>query len=152
MILPLLLAAAAAAQPAPAGAPPAAPASAADQMAQFTQSLKQRGFSDAGIRTIVGGAPQGAAQGQALQAQGEATLAELRTAAAANPIDVGRVTALLRRLDDIGAQLARIATDATVRNLQALAEPDRRVLLETMGLRGNPQAPAGAPPSPGPGR
>jgi hypothetical protein len=151
MILPLLLAAAAAAQPAP-GAPPAAAPSAADQMAQFTQSLKQRGFSDAAVRTIVAGAPQGAVQGQALQSQGEATLTELRTVAAVNPVDVTRITALLRRLDDISAQLARISTDATVRNLQALAEPDRRLLLETMGLRGNPQAPAGAPPPQGPGR
>jgi hypothetical protein len=152
MILPFLLAAAAAAQPAPAPAPPAAPPSAADQMAQFTQSLKQRGFSDAAVRTILAGAPQGAAQGQALQAQGEATLRELRTVAAANPVDVTRITALLRRLDDISAQLARISTDATIRNLQALAEPDRRLLIETMGLRGNPQAPAGAPPPAGPGR
>jgi hypothetical protein len=150
MISLLLAAAVAAAQPAPAGAPAAQP-SAADQIAQLSQSLKQRGFSDAAIRTIVGGAPQGAAQGQAIQSQGEATLTELRTVAAVNPVDVTRITALLRRLDDISAQLARLSTDATVRNLQTLAEPDRRLLLETMGLRGNPQAPAGVPPQ-GPGR
>src|SRR5438874_13704825 len=104
MISLLLAAAVAAAQPAPAGAPVPQP-SAADQIAQLTQSLKQRGFSDAAIRTIVGGAPQGAAQGQAIQSQGEATLTELRTAAAVNPVDVTRITALLRRLDDISAQL-----------------------------------------------
>jgi hypothetical protein len=144
MISLLLAAAVAAAQPAPAAPPP----SAAEQLAQFEQSLRQRGFSEAGVKTIVAAAPQGAAQGQALQAQGEAAMTELHTVASANPVDVPRVTALLRRLDDISAQLARLATDATVHNLQALSEPDRRLLLETMGVRGNPQA----PPAPAPGR
>jgi hypothetical protein len=150
MISLLLAAAAAAAQPAPAPAgTPGPPPSPAEQVAQFEQSLRQRGFSEAGVKTIVGAAPQGAAQGQALQAQGEAAMNELHTIASANPVDVPRVTALLRRLDDISAQLARLATDATVRNLQALSEPDRRLLLETMGLRGNPQAP---PAQAGPAR
>jgi hypothetical protein len=144
-----LLLAAAALQAAPAAAPPGPPPTPAQQLAQLEQSLRQRGFSDAGVKLIVGAAPQGAAQGQALQTQGEATVNELRAAAAANPVDVARVTALLRRLDDISGQLARLATDATVRNLQGLSEPDRRLLLETMGLRGNPQAP---PAPPGPGR
>jgi DNA-binding transcriptional MerR regulator len=149
MISLLLAAAAAAMQPGPGAAPPGPPPTPAQQIAQLEQSLRQRGFSEAGIRTIISAAPQGAAQGQALQAQGEAALNELRTAAAGDPVDQARVTALLRRLDDISAQLARLATDATVRNLQALSEPDRRLLLETMGLRGNPQA---APAAPGPGR
>jgi membrane-bound lytic murein transglycosylase B len=152
MILSLLLAAAAAAQPAPAATAPAAPPTQAEQMAQFEQSLRQRGFSDAGVRAILAGAPQGAAQGHTLQTQGEAAVAELRAAAAANPVDVARVSADLRRLDDISAQLARVGTDATIRNLQVLSEPDRRLLLETMGLRGNPQAAPGAPPAPAPGR
>jgi hypothetical protein len=143
-----LLLAAALLQAAPAAPPAGPPPTQAQQIAQLEQTLRQRGFSDAGIRLIIGGAPQGAAQGQALQAQGEAAMNELRTAAAATPVDVARVTALLRRLDDISAQLARLATDATVHNLQALSEPDRRLLLETMGVRGNPQA----PPAPAPGR
>jgi DNA-binding transcriptional MerR regulator len=144
MIALFIAAAAAAGQPG-AAPPPAAPPSQADQIAAFQQSLKQRGFSDAGIRTIVAAAPQGAAQAQTLQGQAEAAVAELRTAAAASPIDVARVSALLRRLDDISAQLSRLGTDATVRNLTNLSEPDRRLLLETMGLRGNPQAPSAAP-------
>jgi hypothetical protein len=145
----LIAAAVAAAQPAPA-APPAAgaPPTEAQQIAQFEQSLRQRGFSEAGIRTIVSAAPQGASQAQALQGQGEAAVNELRAAAAANPVDVARIATLLRRLDDISAQVARIGTDAAIRNLQSLSEPDRRLLLETMGLRGNPQAPA----APAPGR
>lgn len=142
------LVAAALLQAAPAAPPPGPPLTQAQQIAQLEQTLRQRGFSEAGIKLIVGGAPQGAAQGQALQTQGEATVNELRTAAAATPVDVVRLSALLRRLDDIGAQLARISTDATIRNLQGLSEADRRLLLETMGLRGTPQA----PPPPGPGR
>jgi hypothetical protein len=143
-----LLLAAALVQVAPAAAPAGPPPTQAQQIAQLEQTLRQRGFSDAGIRLIVGGAPQGAAQGQALQTQGEATVSQLRTAAAATPVDVARLSALLRRLDDIGAQLARLSTDATIRNLQGLSEADRRLLLETMGLRGTPQA----PPAAGPGR
>jgi hypothetical protein len=154
MIALILAAAAAAAQP---GAqPPAAPQQTqAQQIAAFEQSLRQRGFSEAGIRSIVAAAPQGAAQAQTLQSQAEAGVAELRAAAVTNPIDVARVSAALRALDDISARLSRMGTDATIRNLQTLSEPDRRLLLETMGLRGNPQAPAGqpvAPPPPGPGR
>jgi hypothetical protein len=148
-MISLLLAAAL--QAAPAAGPPAGPPpTQAQQLAQFEQQLRQRGFSEAGVKLIVAGAPQGAAQGQALQSQGEATMNEMRAAAAANPVDVARITSLLRRLDDIGAQIARLSTDATVRNLQGLPEADRRLLLETMGLRGNPQAPA--VPAPGPGR
>jgi hypothetical protein len=143
-----LLLAAALLQAAPAAAPAGPPPTQAQQIAQLEQTLRQRGFSEGGIRLIVGGAPQGAAQGQALQTQGEATVAELRTAAAATPVDVARVETLLRRLDDISAQLGRLSTDATVRNLQGLSEPDRRLLLETMGLRGKPQA----APAAGPGR
>jgi hypothetical protein len=146
-MISLLLAAALQAAPA-AAPPPGPPPTQAQQLAQFEQQLRQRGFSEAGVKLIVGGAPQGAAQGQALQNQGEATMNEMRAAAAANPVDVARITALLRRLDEIGAQIARLSTDATVRNLQGLSEPDRRLLLETMGLRGNPQA----APAPGPGR
>jgi hypothetical protein len=153
MIAFILAAAAAAAQPA--AAPPPGPApTEAQQIAAFEQQLRQRGFSEAGIRAIVSAAPQGAAQAQALQAQAEASVGELRAAASANPVDVARVTAILRRLDDLSAQLARISTDATIRNVQTLSEPDRRLLLETMGLRGNPQAPGATapPPPPGPGR
>ena len=144
----ILAAAAAAAQPAPAASPPAQPMTEAQQLAQFEQSLRQRGFSEAGIKLIVAGAPQGASQAQALQAQGDAAMNDLRAAASANPVDVARVTAAMRRLDDIASQIARLSTDATLRNLQGLGEPDRRLLLETMGLRGNPQA----PPAPAPGR
>ncbi|MBV9932514.1 MAG: hypothetical protein JO013_16435 [Alphaproteobacteria bacterium] len=144
-----LFLAAAAMQAAPVAAAPGPPPSPAEQLAQFEQSLRQRGFSEAGVKLIVSGAPQGATQGQALQAQGQAAVDELRAAASATPVDVARVAALLRRIDDISAQIARLATDATVRNLQGLSEPDRRLLLETMGLRGNPQAP---PAPPGPGR
>ena len=144
----VLAAAAAAAQPAPAAVPPAGPPpTEAQQIAAFEQSLRQRGFSEAGIRAIVAAAPQGASQAQALQAQADASVAELRAAAAANPIDVARVASLLRRLDDLSGQLARMGTDATIRNLQVLSEPDRRLLLETMGLRGDLQpTPPGAPP------
>ncbi|HMC92154.1 MAG TPA: hypothetical protein VKI45_06780 [Allosphingosinicella sp.] len=145
-----LLLAAALLQAAPSAPPPGPPLTQAQQIAQLEQTLRQRGFSEAGIKLISGGAPQGAAQGAALQAQGEATVNDLRAAANANPVDVAKVTGLLRRLDDIGAQIGRLSTDATVRNLQSLSEPDRRLLLETMGLRGNPQAPA--TPAPGPGR
>jgi hypothetical protein len=145
-MISLLLAAAAAVQPSPA-APPAAAPSQAEQVAAFQAQLRQRGFSEAGVRAIVGAAPQGAAAAEALQAQIEASVTELRTAAAATPVDVARVSALLRRLDDLSGQMSRLGTDATVRNLQLLSEPDRRVLLESMGLRGNPQAPA-APAQP----
>jgi hypothetical protein len=143
----VLAAAAAAAQP-PAAAPPAAPQTPAQQIAALEQSLRQRGFSEAGIRIIVAAAPQGVAQAQALRSQGQAAVAELRTAAATNPVDVARLTALLRRLDDLNAQLARLGTDAIIRNLQTLSEPDRARLIETMGLRGNPQAVPGAPATP----
>jgi hypothetical protein len=143
-----LLLAAALLQAAPVAPPPGPPLTQAQQIAQLEQNLRQRGFSEAGIKLIVGGAPQGAAQGEALQAQGEATVNELRAAAATNPVDVAKVSALMRRLDDIGAQIARLSTDATVRNLQGLSESDRRLLLETMGLRGNPQV----TPPPAPGR
>lgn len=145
MITTLILAAAVAVQAAP-PAPATAGGSPADDIAAFQRSLKERGFSDAGVRAIAASAPQGAAAAEALQNQIQASVTELRTAAAASPIDVARVSALLRRLDDLGGQMSRLGTDATIRNLQALSEPDRRLLLETMGLRGNPQAPAGAPP------
>jgi hypothetical protein len=141
MISLVLAAAAAAAQPMTAPTAPGPPPTQEQQIAAFEQQLRQRGFSEAGIRIIVAAAPQGAAQAQALQSQAEAGIAELRAAAAANPVDVGRISATLRRLDDISAQLARLGTDATIRNLQTLSEPDRRILLESMGLRGNPQAP-----------
>jgi len=145
MILPLLLAAAAAVQPAPSAPPPGA-AGQGNDIAAFEAQLRQRGFSEAGVRAIVGAAPQGAAAAEALQAQIQASVAELRTAAGANPVDVNRVATLLRRLDDLAGQMSRLGTEATIRNLQTLSEPDRRLLLETMGLRGNPQAPPGAPP------
>jgi hypothetical protein len=144
MILSLLLAAAAAVQPAPAA--PAAAAGGQGDVAAFEAQLRQRGFSEAGIRAIIGAAPQGAAAAETLQAQIQASVGELRTAAGANPVDVARVSALLRRLDDLAGQMSRLGTEATIRNLQTLSEADRRLLLETMGLRGNPpQAPAAAP-------